>query len=192
MGGATPGAGGSSAEPPAVELVGTPTRPLLADAAADEFSLLEYLASAGTVGALVEDNWDPQAGVGDVATFTATFRVAETGGTHTTVQAAVDAAVAAGATAPRQYIEVAAGEYREVVCVPSNGPPITLYSTNADAAQTVIAFDNYSGKAKAAGTSANPCNRQRQRHHLRHERQRNVRGLCRPVSREEHQLRQRH
>jgi pectinesterase len=73
------------------------------------------------------------------------------------VQEAVTAAVTAGGT-DRQYIEVAAGTYREVVCVPSGAPPITLYGTNADASQTVIAFDNYSGKPKEVGVSANPCN----------------------------------
>jgi pectinesterase len=138
--------------------LGTATRPQLAAAAAPQFDVLEYLASAGDLTAgLVRDNWDPTAGVGDVATFRADFRVAATGGTHTTVQAAVTAAVAAGGTA-RRFIEVAAGTYRELVCVPAGAPPLTLYSTSADASQTVIAFDNYSGRAKAAGESANPCN----------------------------------
>ena len=139
-------------------MLGTATRPQLGAAAAAQFDVLEYLASAGdlTTG-LVRDDWDPTAGVGDVATFRADFRVAAAGGTHTTVQAAVSAAVAAGGTA-RRFIEVAAGSYRELVCVPAGAPPLTLYSTNADASQTVIAFDNYSGKAKAAGESANPCN----------------------------------
>jgi pectinesterase len=72
------------------------------------------------------------------------------------VQAAISQAVSEGGSA-RRYIQLAAGTYRELVCVPSNAPPITLYGLDADAARTVIAFDNYSGKAKAAGTSANPC-----------------------------------
>lgn len=156
------GAGGQGvgevADPDPGTLLGTPTRPQLAASAAPQFDVLEYLASAGNLTAgLVRDNWDPTAGVGDVAGFVADFRVAETGGTHPTVQAAVTAAVGAGGTA-RRFIEVAAGTYREVVCVPSGAPPITLYSTNADASQTVIVFDNYSGKPKAAGTPANPCN----------------------------------
>jgi pectinesterase len=151
---ATPSAGGPE---PGV-LLGTATRPQLSADAAPQYDVLEYLASAGdlTTG-LVRDGWDPTAGVGDVATFQADYRVAPTGGTHTSVQAAVTAAVAAGGGA-RRDIELAAGTYREVVCVPGGAPPITLYATNADASQTVIAFDNYSGKAKAAGTSANPCN----------------------------------
>ena len=57
----------------------------------------------------------------------------------------------------RIYVAVAPGTYREVVCVPTTAPPITLYSTNSDATQTVIAFDNYNGEAKDAGVTANAC-----------------------------------
>ena len=156
-GGGTPAAVGGTGGAP-MELLGTPTRPQLTTALAEEHTVLRYLAQAGTLAAgLTVDNWDPTTGVGDVATFTPGFRVADSGGTHTTVQAAITAAVAVGGT-ERQYIEVAADTYREVVCVPSAAPPITLYSLNPDASQTIIAFDNYSGKPKAAGESANPCN----------------------------------
>ena len=137
-------------------LLGTPERPQLSSAAAEEQTVLAYLAAAGDVEGLTVDNWDPTAGVGDIAAFTPDFEVAA-GGLYPTVQAAVTAAVAAGSTA-RQYIAVAAGTYRELVCVPSEAPPITLYGTNPDAAQTVIVFDNYSGKPKSVGTPANPCN----------------------------------
>ncbi len=154
-GGTNAAAGGSGAAP---ELLGTPTRPQLTAALAEEQTVLRYLAQAGNLAAgLQVDNWDPTAGVGDVATFTPGFRVATTGGTHTTVQEAISAAVLLGGT-ERQYIEVSADTYREVVCVPSNAPPITLYGSNPDASQTVIVFDNYSGKPKAAGVTANPCN----------------------------------
>ena len=157
------GAAGAPATPAPVTpepgpLLGTATRPQLSAEAAAQYDVLEYLARAGNLRTgLVRDDWDPTAGVGDVATFQSDFRVAATGGTHSSVQAAITAAVAAGGSA-RRYIEVAAGSYREVVCVPGGAPPITLYSLNADAGETVIAFDNYSGKAKAAGTAANPCN----------------------------------
>jgi len=50
------------------------------------------------------------------------------------------------------------GTYREVVCILASKPPITLYGTGTDASQTVIVNNNYNGKAKAAGTPANPCN----------------------------------
>jgi len=149
------GSGGSSgaAGPDA----GTLTRPELTSGDAANYTVLKYLEKAGNVAAPVADGWDPTAGIGDVATFTANFTVAATGGTHTTVQAAIDAAVAAGGT-DRVYVAVEAGTYREIVCVPSQAPPITLYGLDADASQTTIVFDNYSGKAKAVDAAANPCN----------------------------------
>ena len=115
-GGADPGAGGAGTaaggtgnpgnqtvpDPDPGNLLGTATRPQLAGSAAPQFDVLEYLSSAGnlTTG-LVRDNWDPTAGIGDVASFNADFRVAASGGTHTSVQAAVTAAVSAGGTARR-------------------------------------------------------------------------------------------
>jgi len=138
------------------ELLGTPERPQLSSAAAAKQTVLAYLAAAGNVDGLTVDSWNPTAGVGEVAAFTPDFEVAA-GGMYPTVQAAVNAAVATGSTT-RQYIAVAAGTYRELVCVPSEAPPITLYGTNPDAAQTVIVFDNYSGKPKQVGAPANPCN----------------------------------
>ncbi len=145
------GSGGAGA------FTGTPARPLLPDSQAGDFTILKYLERGGRVTAPVTDNWDPTGGVGDVAGFTPTYTVAAAGGTHATVQAAINDAVVAGGTT-RRYILVAAGEHREVVCVPANAPPITLYGSSADAAATVIVFDNYSGKAKPVGQPANPCN----------------------------------
>jgi pectinesterase len=143
--------------PPDVPLLGTARRPELDPAVAQSMTQRDYLAQSGDlIGGLTRDDWDPSAGAGDVSGFTADFRVATSGGTHRSVQAAISQAVSEGGSA-RRYIELAAGTYREVVCVPSGAPPITLYSLDPDAARTVIVFDNYSGKAKAAGTAANPC-----------------------------------
>jgi pectinesterase len=47
-----------------------------------------------------------------------------------------------------------------VTCVPSNKPPITLYSANADASKTVLVYNNYAGRSKSSSTAANPCNPQ--------------------------------
>jgi pectinesterase len=152
---ATPGdaAPGDSAVP----LVCPGNRPQLTDAQATRDTTLQYLAQFGIVSSgLQTDNWDPTAGVGDVTTFVPTYTVASSGGTPTTVQAAIDAAVAQGGT-ERVYILISPGTYREVDCVPASAPPITLYSTSSDATQTVIVFDNYNGEAKAAGAAANPC-----------------------------------
>lgn len=153
-GGATgaAGAGGSGIG----TLEGTATRPQLSSTAAANFTILQYLAQAGNLTAgLTRDDWDPTAGVGDVATFTPTFTVAASGGTHTSVQAAINAATGAA----RVYIQVMPGTYRESVCVRST-TPITLYSANPDASQTVIVGDGYSGKLVAnppVGTAWNTC-----------------------------------
>ena len=138
-----------------VTLAGTTTRPLLADADAPTYTILKYLAQAGNVGSLTTDNWDPTAGVGDVTTFTPSRTVAADGsGTDATVQAAITASITDGGTA-RVYIQVKPGTYREVVCVPKNAPPITLYGANADATQVLIVNDNYASKPTDSG--ANPC-----------------------------------
>src|ERR1700722_19409237 len=135
----------------------TDTRPQLTDTQAATATVLSYLAHYGVLtSGLATDSWDPTAGVGDVSTFVPGYTVAATGTPYTTVQSAVDAAVAGGGT-NRVYIAVSPGTYREVVCVPTTAPPITLYSTNADATQTVIVFDNYNGETKTAGVAANAC-----------------------------------
>jgi pectinesterase len=153
----TDGAGEAATGDGAAPLVCPNSRPQLTDAQATSDTVLQYLAQYGIVSSgLLTDNWDPTAGAGDVSTFIPTFTVAATGGTQTTVQAAIDAAVAQGGT-NRIYILVSPGTYREVDCVPAGAPPITLYSTNADPTQTVIVFDNYNGETKAAGVAANAC-----------------------------------
>ena len=136
---------------------GTATRPQLNAEQASTYTILNYLERAGDLAALVTDNWDPTDGVGDPMTFTPRFTVAAGDGTHTTIQAAIDAAVAVGGSS-RIYIAVAPGTYREMVCVPSTAPPITLYGKSTDPAATVIVNDAYSGKPKANGESANRCN----------------------------------
>lgn len=133
------------------------TRPQLAAAEAGEYTILKYLAKTGPISAPVTDNWDPTAGI-DLTGVVPSYTVAsDNSGTQTTVQAAVTAATAAGGAA-RIYILVKAGSYHESVCVSSAAPPITLYSTDADASKVVI-FDNHANpEPKVAGTPANPCN----------------------------------
>ena len=155
------GAGGPGSTPfPAAcvtpTVTGSATRPLLTDSSAECFTIKKYLAQAGPIGALVTDDWDPSAGLPDAATLTPTFTVAADGsGTHTTVQAAVTAAKAAGGTA-RAYILVIPGTYRELVCVDGT-VPMTIYGAGKDATQVTIAFDNYNGKT-VDPLETNPCN----------------------------------
>jgi pectinesterase len=97
----------------------------------------QFLAKAGTLGSLVTDNWDPRSTVIQTPVSPA-YVVARSGGTHTTIQAAVTAIAASGVTT-RQYVKVMPGTYNELVIVPS-GTTITLYGGGADPAQTVIAL----------------------------------------------------
>jgi pectinesterase len=134
-------------------LGGSAGRPMLTTAQAADYGVLQYLARAGSlVTGLVEDDWNPTAGVGDVTTFTPNFTV-QANTAFPTVQSAINAATGTS----RVFIRVMPGTYNEVVCVLATRPPITLYSTSADATQTVIVFNNYAGLAKAAATPANTC-----------------------------------
>jgi pectinesterase len=66
----------------------------------------------------------------------------------------VTAAVTAGGT-ERAFIRVMPGTYRELVCIPTNAPPITLYSTSADASETTIVYNHLAGSTVDA--NVNPC-----------------------------------
>lgn len=126
----------------------TETRPQLDSAAAAEYTVANYLASAGPLGALDTDDWDPTAGLGDPASFTPTFTVAADGsGTHLTVQAALDAA----SGSERQYIRVEPGTYRETLSLTNSAPPITLYSLASDPSDVVLVEGK--SAADAGGTS---------------------------------------
>jgi len=137
------------------DYTGSPTRPQLTDASAACFTLKNYLAQAGTIGALARDDWDPSAGLPAASSYTPTYTVAADGsGTHTTVQDAINAASSAGSSA-RVYILVKPGSYRELVCV-KGSVPITLYGADADATKVTIAFDNYNGKT-VDSSKTNAC-----------------------------------
>ncbi len=130
-------------------IAATATRPQLSSEEAAQYTVAGYLASAGPIGALTVDNWDPTGGLGDPATFAPNATVASDGsGTHQSVQAAVDSFAGSG----RQYILVKPGTYRETISIPSSAPPITLYSTSTDPSQVVI-VDGKSADS-AGGTSA--------------------------------------
>ena len=138
-------------------------RPQLTDTQAVDHTVAKYLAQAGTLtgangAGLVTDHWLPPA-VGDVNQFVPTYTVAADGsGTHTTLQAAIDAVPAADSSSARVYIRVLPGTYREVLCV-KNKAPITLYGLSSDASQVLIVNGNYNGQAKVAGAeTGNPCN----------------------------------
>ncbi|HEY3595167.1 MAG TPA: pectinesterase family protein, partial [Polyangiaceae bacterium] len=133
-------------------LGGTATRPQISASDAAKFTIATYLAQTGNVATPTSDPWDPTAGV--TTTTTPDFIVdgsgvssgTADGGTFTTVQSALDAAIARGGT-NRIFIQVMPGTYREVICV-RTGPPITLFSAETDAGTfPTIVFSNLAGTA---------------------------------------------
>lgn len=135
----------------------TSTRPQLSSSSAASYTVLKYLAKTGTLGSLTTDNWDPTSGVGSISSFTANYKVASDGtATYKTVQAAINAAVSAGGST-RKYISVKAGSYKEVVCVPSSAPPITLYGLSSTSTDTVIYYNNSNLTPKSSGTATSDC-----------------------------------
>lgn len=145
------------ASPFAFAVSSTTARPQLTSSAAASYTISKYMAQAGTIGALATDNWDPTGGVGAISGFTANYTVAADGSAgYKTIQAAINAAVAAGGST-RKYISVKAGTYNEVVCVPSSAPPITLYGLDATAANTVVTYGNSNLTPKSSGTATHPC-----------------------------------
>ncbi len=140
----------------------TATRPQFDQTTADaNYTIAKFISSGGSVASTfvsggtttttsnipMNDMWDPVTnGIGDVSTFTPMFTVSADGtGTNTTIQSAITAARLVTNCA-RIYILVKPGTYHETVTVPnkSSAPPITLYSTDADASHTVIVFNNAS------------------------------------------------
>jgi pectinesterase len=128
---------------------------------AAEHTAAKYLAQAGALGTdgsgLTVDGWTPP-DVGDVAGFSPTFVVAADGsGTHTTLQAAIDAVPALAQSTVRHFILMKPGTYREVVC--ANGKaPVTLYGAGPDASAVAVVAGHYNAEPKVEGTPANPCN----------------------------------
>ncbi|WP_045737889.1 putative acyl-CoA thioester hydrolase [Xanthomonas sp. MUS 060] len=138
----------------AQSLINTTDRPQLSDADAKNYTASTYLAQAGTIGSLVTDNWDPSAGV---ALLSPDYLVDADGSTpFTSVQAAVDKAVADGGTI-RRYIGIKPGIYREVVCIPETAPPITLFGLGASRSSTLITFNNANPTPKPVGKPTSPC-----------------------------------
>ena len=133
----------------AADEAGAQVRPQLDAAAAASHESAHYL-DAGP------QPWRPQA-LRDAAQWRADFVVAADGsGTHRTLQAAIDALPARGASERRHYIRVAPGSYREVVCARDKAP-FTLYGTPGDPSAARIVEGRHSGLAKRAGEPANPC-----------------------------------
>jgi pectin methylesterase-like acyl-CoA thioesterase/pectate lyase len=113
-------------------------RPQLDDAEAKRYGVADYLG-----------DWQPQ----PIALDAKPDFIVGPGGTHRTVQAALDALPAKSDR--RLRILVKPGTYRETVCVKDRAP-FLLYG-EGDAAKTVIVDGHYNAEPKAAAAPANPC-----------------------------------
>ena len=102
---------------------GTPGRPILSPAEAAPFTEANYLGWSGLYSAPTADAWRPERSTPRGSR--PDFVVGGKHGTHTTVQAAVNAAFAAGGA--RRYIAVLPGTYTGTVFIPPGTPPLTLY-----------------------------------------------------------------
>ncbi|MDI4634103.1 hypothetical protein J7U46_13680 [Pelomonas sp. V22] len=120
-------------------------RPQLDAATAVRHQVADYLG-----------DWQPPP-LGDARAWKPDFVVALDGsGTHKSLQAALDALPAKGASERRYYIQLKPGTYREMLCVRDKAP-FTVYGRPEDPAAVVIVAGHFAGEPKAAGSAANPC-----------------------------------
>ncbi|NSL56936.1 putative acyl-CoA thioester hydrolase [Uliginosibacterium aquaticum] len=104
---------------------GSASRPVLNAEEAGRFTRERYFAHKGRLSAPEHDPWQPQPI--DLAGVKADF-VVGAGGSHATVQQAVNAAISSGKRS-RQYIRILPGTYTGAVYVPIDAGPLTLYGS---------------------------------------------------------------
>ncbi|WP_363501602.1 pectinesterase family protein [Burkholderia sp. LMU1-1-1.1] len=122
------------------------TRPQLSAAQAKQFAYGEVLKYVGAAGKESVDPWDPLADpLARGAAFTPDYIVdhsAKADGVKTfgTIQQAVNRAVLDSAAQParRLYMLVKPGTYQELVYVPANTAPLTMYGDGKDPAATKV------------------------------------------------------
>jgi pectinesterase len=129
---AGPAAAHPGATTPVLTAPGTMTRPILSAAEAARYEPANYLGWSGLYQAPTRDPWHPD-GV-HLARVRPNYVVGPTmaisGVTHTTVQAAVNAAVTSGGTA-RRYIKILPGTYTGTVLIPAATAPLTVYGAGS-------------------------------------------------------------
>ncbi|MDP5238757.1 putative acyl-CoA thioester hydrolase [Uliginosibacterium sp. 31-16] len=100
---------------------GTVSRPVLSAAEAAAFTPAHYFARRGALSAPIAEPWAPQ----PIDTAAPADFVVGKGGTHATVQQAVNAAIRSGKK-ERQFIKVLPGTYTGAVYVPIDAPAISI------------------------------------------------------------------
>lgn len=129
-------------------LVQAQPRPQLGAAAAARQQLADYLAQG-------PQPWQPPRWPDDFDRAPDFIVAADGSGTHRSVQAAIDAVPARGASDRRWVVLVRPGIYREAVCVHDKAA-LRLLGEAADASATVIVEGRYNAMPRPAG-SASAC-----------------------------------
>jgi polygalacturonase len=123
------------------------TRPQLSASEAEKYAYAEVLKTTGRAGSETADPWDPfsdplATGANLKPDYVVDATATAIGKTvFNSVQAAVNHAVSEqsiSGSKNRVYILVKPGTYRELLYVPATGAPITLYGSEANAANTKI------------------------------------------------------
>ncbi|MTH48302.1 putative acyl-CoA thioester hydrolase [Intestinirhabdus alba] len=112
---------------------GTPSRPILSASEAQNFTTAHYFSSL-TPG---REPWQPSAIATPAQPDFVVGPAGTPGVTHTTIQAAVDAAIGTR-TSRRQYIAILPGDYKGTVYIPAAPGSLTLYGTGANAIDVKI------------------------------------------------------
>ena len=134
---------------------GNASRPILTSGEAENFVAARYFASVNPN----EAPWTPSAIRLPQQPDFIVGPAGSAGVTHTSVQAAVDAALAKHSS-NRQYIAVLPGEYEGALYIPASSSSITLYGTTSNAADVKIGLSLDSGFDKTTWRKAvNPGGR---------------------------------
>lgn len=127
----------------------TVARPQLDAAAAATMRVEDYLAQGRMP-------WAPSP-LADLLAAAPDFVVAADGsGTHRTVQAAVDAVPARGASGRPWTIAIQPGRYREPLCIRDKAP-LRIVGSALDPAAVQVVEGRWHAQAKSAGAAAHPC-----------------------------------
>jgi pectinesterase len=132
---------GSASACAALSVPGTATRPILSAAEAAGFTAANYFGYSGLYTSPTADPWRP-AGIktrGISPDYVVGVASGVGGATHSTVQAAVNAAYSAGGTT-RKYLKILPGTYTGTVFIPAGSPPLTIYGSGHSASEVNLEF----------------------------------------------------
>jgi pectinesterase len=119
---------------------GTAALPVLSADEAAHFTEKSYLAFGGPSVEVQQDGWHPSLAKTDGVNtpYIVGPKKGNDGATYTTVQQAVDAALAQHNHGERVFIKVLPGTYSGAVYIPAGSPPVSLFGAGESADQVVL------------------------------------------------------